>query len=56
MARIFFLGFLTCLLAAYFGYRVLGRICRPLESLSENAREIAKERPGETPAGGQQLR
>ena len=42
VARIFFLGFLTCLLAAYFGYRVLGRICRPLESLSENAREIAK--------------
>lgn len=42
VARIFALGLLTCLLAAYFCYRVLGRICRPLEALSDNAREIAE--------------
>lgn len=42
VARIFGLGLLTFLLAAFFCYRVLGRICRPLEALSNSAREIAE--------------
>lgn len=40
--RIFALGVLTFLLAAYFCYRVLDHICRPLEALAQNASAIAE--------------
>lgn len=42
VVRILALGALTCLLAAFFCFRVLERICRPLEALSRKAQAIAE--------------
>ena len=42
VVKILVLGALTCVLAAVFGFRVLARICRPLEALSLKAQAIAE--------------
>ena len=42
VVKILALGALTCVLAAFFCFRVLARICRPLEVLSHKAQAIAE--------------